>query len=564
VVLAVRRLVHRMGLGDLVEAWWLAGLGDYGGQLLIVGTGPERAGLERRVAELGLSDSVRLLGAVPDNLLVEAYRAADVCAVPSAELEGFGLVVLESLACGTPVVATDVGGLPEVLDELQPDLVVPPARPDLLGARLLDAARGSRPLPGPEVCRTFAERHSWDLVAERHERLYAAVAGAPDRRLSVVYVDHCAQLSGAELALLRLLGALPDVDAHVVLGEDGPLVDRMRAAGVSVEVLPMAARARLLRRDAVRVSAAAVPAALASTAYLARLTRRLRELRPDLVHTNSLKAALYGGLAGRAARVPVVWHVHDRISEDYLPRTAVRLVRGAARWLPDAVVANSAATRATLGPAAASAHVVWSPVDLTPATRVHSGQFTVGVVGRLAPWKGQDVFLRAFAEAFPAGPARAVLVGAALFGEEDYAKDLRRMAERLGIADRVEFRCFREDVAAELARLDVLVHSSVVPEPFGQVVVEGMAAGLPVVAAAGGGPAEVVRDEVDGLLYRPGDAGALAAALRRLAADDALRARLAAAGLAGADRFRPGVAAERIRAVYRDVVASRHRDGGPR
>jgi glycosyltransferase involved in cell wall biosynthesis len=107
----------------------------------------------------------------------------------------------------------------------------------------------------------------------------------------------------------------------------------------------------------------------------------------------------------------------------------------------------------------------------------------------------------------------------------------------------------------------VLVHSSTVPEPFGQVVVEGMAAGLPVVAAAAGGPLEIVRDGVDGLLYRPGDVEALAAALRRLATDEALRRRLGDAGRANAQRFRPTVAAEQVSGVSRDVVARRRRDG---
>jgi glycosyltransferase involved in cell wall biosynthesis len=568
VVVAVRRLVHRMGLGDLLEAWWLSGLGDAGGTLLVVGEGPERAALERRIAELGLSGCVRLLGRVPDDVLVTCYRAADVCVVPSADLEGFGLVVLESLACGTPVVATDVGGLPEILGDLQPDLVVPRARPDLLAARLLGAAHRTQPVPDPAACRAFAEAFGWPASAQHHERLYEAVARrAKGSRLSVVYVDHCASLSGAELSLLRLLTALPEVDAHVVLAVDGPLVERLRAASVSVEVIRMPDVARLLRRDAVRGSVLAAGAATASAMYVGRLTHRLRELRPDLVHTNSLKAALYGGLAARIAGIPVVWHLHDRISDDYLPPGAVRLVRRAARWLPDAVIANSAATRATLGTRSGTA-VISSPVDQSVRHRVHSGPFTVGVLGRLAPWKGQEVFLRAFAQAFPDGASRAVLIGAALFGEEDYADGLRTLARRLGIAHRVEFRGFRDDVAAELARLDVLVHCSTMPEPFGQVVVEGMAAGLPVVATAAGGPAEVVSHDVDGLLYPPGDTAALAAALRLLEADEPLRNRLGAQARRSARRFRPQVVAEQVMGVYREVLArdtrpaSRYRSKG--
>jgi glycosyltransferase involved in cell wall biosynthesis len=314
-------------------------------------------------------------------------------------------------------------------------------------------------------------------------------------------------------------------------------------------------RARLLRRRAVRGSVEAAMAAMATGRYVTRLAVRLRELRPDLVHTNSLKASLYGGLAARAARVPAVWHVHDRVAGDYLPPAAVQIVHQAARWLPTAVIANSETTRATLGPAAKAAVVIPPPVQEITLSGKGDGPLRIGVVGRLAPWKGQGVFLRAFADAFPGGETRAVLVGAPLFGEEDYELGLRALAENLGISSRVEFRGFREDVPAELARLDVLVHCSIVPEPFGQVVVEGMAAGLPVVAAAGGGPAEVVRDGVNGLLHPPGDIPALAAVLRRLAADESLRGQLGAAAAGSVWPFRADIVAEQVMDLYRKVRA---------
>ncbi len=184
----------------------------------------------------------------------------------------------------------------------------------------------------------------------------------------------------------------------------------------------------------------------------------------------------------------------------------------------------------------------------------------IGVVGRLAPWKGQDVFLRAFARAFPSGPESAVVIGTALFGEGEYGAGLERLAERLGIAERVTFRGFRHDVEAEMDGLDILVHASVIPEPFGQVVLEGMAAGLPVIAPAAGGPAELIRDGVDGLLYPPADVGGLAATLQRLAADDALRDRLSRAALARAEAFRPEMVTPAVTDVYRRVL--RREDAG--
>jgi hypothetical protein len=189
----------------------------------------------------------------------------------------------------------------------------------------------------------------------------------------VAYVGHVAQLSGGEIALARLIDALDDVEAHVILAEDGPLVGRLLAAGVSVEVLPMRERTRDLRKDRVGPGRVPLTAVVDTTTYAFRLARRLRSIRPDLVHTNTLKAGIYGSLAARFARVPAVWHVRDRIAPDYLPRRAVWLTRTLIATLPHGVVANSAATRATLR--SRQAHrtsIVYDPVPHPPRTAPHS------------------------------------------------------------------------------------------------------------------------------------------------------------------------------------------------
>jgi glycosyltransferase involved in cell wall biosynthesis len=357
--------------------------------------------------------------------------------------------------------------------------------------------------------------------------------------------------------MARLIPAMDDVDAHVILAEDGPLAERLRRDGVSVEVLPMREEARGVTLD--RLTPGRLPLASVghSSAYAARLAGRLRRLRPDLVHTNSMKAAIYGALGARMARVPVLWHLHDRIASDYMPAPAVSAVRLASRILPDAIIANSRATLATVEPLSRPAAVIPCAVDLglARAPSRPPGPLAVGMVGRIAPWKGQDVFLRGFAEAFPDGEARATIVGAPLFGEEAYERELHELAARLGVSERVRFAGFRDDVAAELAELDVLVHASVIPEPFGQVVVEGMAAGIPVIAAGSGGPAEVMDDEVHGLLYAPRDSAALAGALRRLAGAPELRVRMGQAGLERARRFAPARVAAEVRAVYRRLLS---------
>lgn len=552
VVVAVRRLVPRMGHDVLLNAWGSVERARPGAVLLVVGDGPERAELERLARPWLGRGSVRFLGRVDDDTLVHCYQAADISVVPTIALEGFGLVVLESLACGTPPVVTDSGGLPEAVIPLDPSLVVPAGDADALSRRLIAALDGK--VPDRDRCRTHAETYAWPAIAERHLAIYARAVCPNRTKLRVVYLDHCARLSGGELALLRLLPSL-DVDAHVILAEHGPLVAKLREAGVSVEVLPMVDAAGSLSRDRVRPGRLPVRAVAGSAAYVARLAASLRRLGPDLVHTNSLKAALYGGVAARLASIPVVWHVRDRITDDYLPGPARRLVLAAARTLPAAIIANSRTTLETLGRAATGGVAIASPLGLSSFTQVaREGPLHIGIVGRLDPWKGQHVFLDAFAKAFPDGPERAVIVGASLFGDSGYEEELERQVAALGLQERVVFRGFCDRVEDELRHLDVLVHASIIPEPFGQVVVEGMAAGLPVVAADAGGPAEVIDHGVDGLLYPPGDIETLSQLLRGLAVDPMLRRKLGDAARVRAQDFTATRIAPQVMSVYEHVL----------
>ena len=519
VAVVVRRLdrdARRMGLDTLLVAWRQVLEAVPGATLLVIGDGSAQGDLQDLARDLNISGAVRFQGRVDDVDLVRAYQAADVSVVPSIALEGFGLVALESLACGTPVVVTDCGGLPEAVAGLDASLIVQSRSAGALADRLTTAARGA--LPDRHACRSYAEGFSWSACARANHGVYER---ALDPRPRVVFLDHVGRLSGGELALARLVEQL-DVDAHVILGEDGPLAERLQKAGAVVEVILLPPIARDLRRDQV---GARPRAALASARYVATLTRTLRRLRPDLVHANSLKSSLYGGMAARAAGVPLVVHLRDRLASDYLPPPALRVAQGAIRYFASGLITNSTSTLETVWRRPGHFAVVPSGIPASwcsrpiPERLARPGPLRVGMVGRIAPWKGQHVFLAAFAEAFPGGGAEAVIVGSALFGEEAYEKELGRLVNDLGIVSRVRFRGFSDDVWEELSELDVLVHASTVPEPFGQVVLEGMAAGLPVVAARAGGPAELIADGIDGLLFTPGQSGELATTLRMLAED---------------------------------------------
>jgi len=302
VVACARRLVPRVGIEVLLDAW--ARLDDQlpaGSAVLIAGDGPLREELQRRVEIPQLAGRVRILGRISDGELLDVYRAADVAAVPSSEYEGFGMVVLEAAACGTASLVSDVGGLPQAVAGLDPTLVVPAGDVDAWSRRILAAAEGE--LPAREATRRFAERFDWPTIAERHRALYRrTVAGVRDERLRVVYLSDVAHVSEAETAFLWLLSGLSAVNAHVILGEDGPLAARLQVAGVSVEVL---SRARGPDHGGSMMS---------RLTDVARLASRIRRIRPDLVHATTTRSAVYGSVAAWAARVPLVWDGRGTVS----------------------------------------------------------------------------------------------------------------------------------------------------------------------------------------------------------------------------------------------------------
>jgi glycosyltransferase involved in cell wall biosynthesis len=139
----------------------------------ILGTGPLLADLGRRVVERGLEKNVNLAGRVSDADLALAYRASDIFVVPSIALEGFGLVVVEALASGTPALVTNVGGLPEAVRGLDPALILQGSGPDAIARGIAAALAGSVSLPSEAACIAYAQGFNWKSVAAEVRSVYA-------------------------------------------------------------------------------------------------------------------------------------------------------------------------------------------------------------------------------------------------------------------------------------------------------------------------------------------------------------------------------------------------------
>jgi len=170
-----RRLVHRMGIDILLTALakikskvpdvWLA----------VAGKGPLRDSLEQQAAQLGLHNHVKFLGYLPDDQLPIAYQAADLTVVPSQSLEGFGLILLESLACGTPVLCTPVGGMPEILAPFSPQLITDSTNADAIALKLEALLTGELSMPSRTVCREYAVTNfNWSKIAQQVRQVLLA------------------------------------------------------------------------------------------------------------------------------------------------------------------------------------------------------------------------------------------------------------------------------------------------------------------------------------------------------------------------------------------------------
>lgn len=384
--------------------------------------------------------------------------------------------------------------------------------------------------------------------------------------MKIAYLTPGAAIGGAEMVLLDVLAALgrgpSRVCPLVLLGEDGPLRGEVEALGVRCEVLALPAGvARLGDAGAsgaarkLALLARGLSAASATLAYRARLARRLRDERPALVQTNGMKMHLLGAWAAPRG-VPVVWHLHDYLGT----RAAMaRLLKLSARPGVEGVAISrsvAADARATLG-GRFPVRTIYNAVDVGRFRPVEGegegegaaldraaglaeappGTVRVGLVATFATWKGHGLFLDAAGRLPAEIPARFYIVGGPIYrsaGSQVTPESLRAHAEGLGLGGRVGFTGHQADPARAIRGLDVVVHASTRPEPFGRVIVEGMACGRAVVAIREGGAAELFADGEEALGCPPRDPAALAEAIARLVADAGLRGRLGRAGRAAA------------------------------
>jgi glycosyltransferase involved in cell wall biosynthesis len=389
--------------------------------------------------------------------------------------------------------------------------------------------------------------------------------------MTTVLLAHASvELYGSDLQLVETAAGCVDAgaDVVVVLPGEGPLAERMRGVGARVETLdmPVLRKAHLTPRGIVALGVGTLRA-------LGPMTRLIRRVRPDAVLVNTLTIPAWL-VAARLAGVAPVCHVHEAEAD---ARWVVRVGLAAPLLLARDVVVNSVAARDVVVSAVPAlgrrTRVVYNGVPGPPDVPVADGgagaapgTAHVVLVGRLSPRKGSDVALEAVALLRGTGrDVRLTLCGSVFAGYEWFEDQLRVRTAADDLAGAVDLVGYA-DPWEWFARGDVVVVPSRV-EPFGNVAVQAMLAGRPVVVSRTQGLAEIVKDGETGLLVRPDDPVALADAIAELLDDPARASALAKAGRTdaaerfGAQRYRAQMG--RLLVSRRSVVRRLSEDGQP-
>jgi glycosyltransferase involved in cell wall biosynthesis len=299
-----------------------------------------------------------------------------------------------------------------------------------------------------------------------------------------------------------------------------------------------------------------------------RLVKLIRSRRCAIVHTHTPRTALLGGLAAALTGVRLVHHAHSPTCNDSTHRWHNRVndvverlsLRGVCRVI--AVSESLAADVARRGFGASRIAVVHNGVpslELLPERRPPSGVWTLGTTALFRPRKGLEVLLEAMAILHRQGcPAKLRAVGA--FESPEYEAEIIRRTRQLGLSQRVTWTGFRRDIDAQLQKMDLFVLPSLFGEGLPMVVLEAMAAGVPVVATDVAGIPEAIRHGQDGLIVPPGDAEQLAAAVAGVVRGECDWSALRTSAVARQSQlFSDCSMASGVAQVYREVLAASYR-----
>lgn len=379
---------------------------------------------------------------------------------------------------------------------------------------------------------------------------------------TVMHIELEGRITGPGNCLYRLLTPTLERPYHsvVVTSAPGSLVSALRQIEVPTYHVPML-------RYRKTVSPFTLAAYIANIAVSMKRFRRLfRKLDADLVHVNST-IGIQAGIAACLSKIPVVWHIHDILAVNQFNSLLLRMIFSAS----DRVVVVSNAVKRRLereGGTGDKLTVIYNGLDvsayeLVPSIRTQSRErlslqpkhVAVGLVGEFTERKGQHLLLQAAAVSRQDHPnVRYVLIGDAVSPfTQAYKRQLLKLVDRLDLGKVVLLAGYRSDIPEVLQTLDILVQPSPLPDPLPWSIIEGMAAGLPVVGSNCGGIPEQIADGETGILVKPGDVQGLARGIGTLVRSPQMRREM---GSRGRQRAATHFGLERYVSAINDLFTS--------
>lgn len=263
------------------------------------------------------------------------------------------------------------------------------------------------------------------------------------------------------------------------------------------------------------------------------LKRIIEKEHIQLIWTNSVRANIIGSLLSIRTKIPVAWMLHDFTFPPMFVSLLAKVphvmicVSYAVKSYYLSVIRGENKKKLVVIPNAIDIDMVYKRRDEPSSFPLKNKEYWIGVVGRVEYWKGQEYLIRAAEKILPLLPrVRFFIIGAPV--EHDaktarYFMTLKKYVSRRKLTSKIYFTGYLPNVYPLLYKLDVLVHTSIKPEPFGRVILDGMALGKPVIASPLGGPKEIIEDGVDGLLIDPKDTTRLASSIIDLCYNDRKR-----------------------------------------
>lgn len=524
VIVTVRRLTKRMGLDFLIDA--MQCMDKFPFELHIIGRGPEEEYLKSLIVSLRLQDSIFLHTDITDEKLKFWYCAADLTVVPSLDLEGFGLVVLESLSCGTPVLASNIGGMGELVSEWDNRFLFEAGnRRDFLSHLSLTLEITSAEKQSlVNAALAFAKKKSWGSIFE-------VIFQRISETSNFIFVTHSSIQSGAELSLLNLIKKINSKSSiHVILWQSGWLSNKLsEIQGVSIQHISRRSKEdeRLSRSTNIRN----ISNVFIMTLRLNHQLFKTSKSKVIFINTRPTLFMLLPFLYISQKRF-IYWS-HDLVMNKEVQSGSDKILRFIFKICKKGIfLANSNYISGNLSDLDRNRIGVLNPIfdtslALNMGKKHETETIVIGINSRIDARKGQSVVLRAFKKFNSIYPnSRLEILGDVMFGGIEYLDELQQLTKSFDYPEKVIFHGMQDKPLDIMKSWDISVHGAIYPEPFGRNIMESMMLGIPVVVPSIGAALELVQEFGGGLLYEVGDPESLFNSLVLITGNDEVQRKI--------------------------------------